>query len=142
MVTLTEQAPTNLPEKEQKNIDGQILNREKTLGIHTDYDRLVEASLFIDRKFINYAVITGVVERPERIFGASAWADYLDGRIYAKDNLKKTLNIDFLKELHKRLTARSNPKVSGILRNGGVMGGSYDGGKPVTYMPEQIKAID
>lgn len=135
------QLPTKEPPSQQ--LEEEIQNAEKKLGIETEYDRLMEASLFIDKKFINYALITGVTPNPERIFGAKTWADYLDARITAKEYGDKDLTPDFISQIHKKLTHRSNPDISGKIRSNGVIGASYDeSGVPVTYSQEQIDAIE
>ncbi len=129
--------------EQPKPLDHIISESEKALGIETEYDRLAEASLFIDKKFLNYALITGGTQKPERVIGKEAWADYLDGRLFARQYGKRDLTIDFIFELHRKLTARSNPEISGQIRDCAVEGASYDDGdKPVTYTPEQVKAIE
>ncbi len=143
MFSQSEKAQVPTKESPSKQLEQQIQNSEKALGIKTEYDRLVESSLFIDKKFLNYALITGVTPNPERIFGANAWADYLDARVAAKEYGNRSLTPDFIIELHRKLTQRSNPDVSGQIRSTGVIGASYDEtGEPVTYTKEQISAIE
>lgn len=130
-------------EKPQESLENTILRSEKALGLETEYDRQTEASLFIDKKFLSYALITGVVQRSERVFGGKAWADYLDGRLFARQYGKQDLTPDFIRELHAKLTYRSDPEISGKIREFGVIGASYDEcGKPVTYTKEQVSAIE
>lgn len=137
------ETPVSVKEKLPETIEQQINASEKSLGIESDFDRQLEASLFIDKKFLSYALITGVTQRPERVFGDKAWADYLDGRLFARQYGKQDLTPDFIRELHTKLTQRSDPKIPGRIRDVGVIGASYDDGKkPVTYTPEQIKAIE
>lgn len=139
----SEKAQVPAKEPPSKQLEQQIQNSEKTLGIETEYDRLIEASLFIDKKFLNYALITGVTPNPERIFGANTWADYLDARVAVKEYGSQSLTPDFILDLHKKLTQRSNPEVSGKIRSNGVIGASYDEtGKPVTYTQDQVNAIE
>lgn len=136
---------TSIPplENSAESLNEQIKILESKLDIESDYDRQLEASLFIDKIFLNYSIITGVVERPERIFGDDAWADYLEGRIYARNYGKTDLTPDFICNLHASLTQRSNPKIAGRIRSVGVIGASYeDGSKPVRYTQEQIHAIE
>lgn len=147
MLTSTELPPSlkeaKIEKPPSKQLEHEISGAEKTLGIKTEYDRLMETSLFIDKKFLNYALITGVTPQPERIFGADAWADYLDARVTAKEHGNQSLTPDFILNLHKKLTQRSNPDVSGKIRANGVIGASYDEiGKPVTYTKDQINAIE
>ncbi|MBA3724260.1 MAG: Fic family protein [Candidatus Levybacteria bacterium] len=127
----------------QKPIDLEIRSSERALGIHTAYDRLNEASLFIDRKFLNYGIITGVTKKPERIFGDNEWADYLDGRLFAKEYGQQDLTPAFVTQLHTKLTTRSNLDVGGKLRDIGVIGGSFDStGEPIVLPSEQVAAIN
>jgi len=129
--------------QQHEAIDQQIHTAEKSLGIESEFDRQLEASLFIDKKFLSYALITGVTAKPERVFGDKAWADYLDGRLFTRQYGKQDLTPDFIRDLHSKLTQRSDPKISGKIRDVGVIGASYDDGKnPVTYTPEQISAIE
>ena len=133
-----------LPRKDRfLSLERKIHKSEQKLGINSDFDRLLEASLFIDRNFLNYFLITGEPKNPERIFGNRAWLDYLSGRLYAKQYGNQELSIDFIKELHKLLSKNSNTKNAGSIRSYGVMGASYDDAKkPVEYKPEQVKAIE
>lgn len=129
--------------EKQKPIDLEIRSSERALGIENTYDRLNEASLFIDKKFLNYGIITGVTKRPERIFGDNAWADYLDGRLFAKEYGQQALTPEFVLDVHKKLTARSNTEIGGVIRNVGVIGGSFDtDGEPISLTDEQITAIN
>lgn len=130
-------------EKPPESLEHTIHKSERALGVETEYDRQAEASLFIDKKFLSYALITGVTKKPERVFSDKAWADYLDGRLFARQYGKQDLTPDFIRELHTKLTQRSDPKISGKIRDVGVVGASYDDGKkPVTYTAEQVKAIE
>lgn len=143
MAEQDEQGAVAVVERPTESLDHIILESERALGIETDYDRQAEASLFIDKKFLIYALITGVAKKPEQVFGGKAWVDYLDGRLFARKYGKQDLTPDFIRELHIKLTQRSDPKISGKLRDVGVIGASYDDGKyPVTYTAEQVKAIE
>lgn len=138
---MVEQSQTSGKE-EQISLEDQIRKAEENLGLKNENDKLIEASLFIDKKFLSYALITGVVQKPEHVFGEKAWADYLDGRIYTKQYRNNSLTSEFVVELQKNLTKRFAPRVSGKIRNRGVIGASYDSGQPVTYAFEQVKAIE
>lgn len=132
-----------LLERQQKPIEDQIHESERLLGIESEYDRLLEASLFIDKSFLSYALITGVTKKPERVFGDKAWADYLDGRLFARTYGKQDLTLDFILGLHKKLTLRSDPEISGKIRDVDAKAAAYDDPtKPVTYTAEQIRAIE
>ncbi len=115
---------------------------EKKLGTETAEDRLIEAGLFIDQKFINVAIITGNTQNPERMFGDDAWMDYVEARKAAKEYGGKDLTPDFIINLQKKLTRYSNRKVSGKIRDAVVRAADYnDPREPVTYSQEQLKAI-
>lgn len=130
-------------ERPHESLEHSIEESEKALGILTEYDRQAEASLFIDKKFLSYALITGVSKNSERVFGDNAWADYLDGRLFARQYGKQALTPNFIRELHTKLTQRSDPKISGKIRDVGVIGASYDdGNNPATYTADQVKAIE
>lgn len=132
-----------LLERQEKPIQDQIRESEKTLGIESEHDRLLEASLFIDKSFLSYALITGVAKKPERVFGDNAWADYLDARLFARQYGKQNLTLDFIVNLHKKLTQRSDPEISGQIRDVDARGAAYDDeDKPVTYTAEQVRAIE
>jgi hypothetical protein len=136
-------ASTAVIERQEGELEYQINQSERALGIETDLDRLTEATLFIDRKFLNYSLITGVASKPERIFGDKAWADYLDGRIFAREYGNRKLTPDFIRELHAELTQNTNPEISGEIRSVGIKAGSYDDtSKPVTYTKEQLRAVE
>lgn len=124
-------------ENEKSNI-AQIESSESL----SNQDRLIEASLFIDQKFINVAVITGNTKNPELMFGETPWLDYMDARKASKNYGKNELTTDFILELHKFLTRRSNPEVSGKIRDFVVIAADYNNPeKPVSYTKEQAQII-
>lgn len=134
---------TTLKSEEPFDLEKQIRKSEREIGITSDFDRLIEASLFIDRKFLNYALVTGVTNRHEMIFGSKSWLDYLEGRNFVRKYGNQELNIDFIIKLHKLLTAKTSPKISGIIRDFAVMGASYDNiQKPINLTDEELKAIE
>ena len=143
MAELNKYSTVAVLEKSPDSLGHSISESEKALRLETKYDRQAEASLFIDRKFLSYALITGETNKPEQIFGPEAWADYLDGRLFTRQYGNQYLTPDFILDLHTQLTKRSNPNVSGKIRNIGIVGGSYDNlGQPVTYTKEQVEAIE
>lgn len=116
---------------------------EKDIGIDTPEDRLIEAGLFIDEKFLGVAVITGNTANPERLFGKKAWVDYLGARKAAREYGRQDLSPQFIIDLHRRLTQHSNPANSGKIRGSKVYGADYnDSSKPVTYDPEQVRTLE
>lgn len=122
-------------------IEEQIQRLEKELGIETELQRALEASLLIDRKFFDIAVISGN-QNAERMFGNNAWADWLEGRVAAKEYGKRPLSLDFIKQLHTKLTKRTNPLISGVFRKLDLVGGDYKNlGQPASYSDEQLQAI-
>jgi len=127
----------------QEKLGDQIHESERALGLESEYDKLLEASLFIDKSFLSYALITGVTKKPERVFGDKAWADYLDGRLFAREYGRKDLTPEFIIRLHKKLIQRSDPEISGQIRYGDAKAAAYDDpAKPVTYTTGQVKAIE
>src|SRR5260221_2505589 len=88
---------------QRKEIGNDIALAERELGILTDNDRLIEASLFIYWKFIRAAVITGQTDNLERSFGDKEWLGWLEARKVAKDHLNDDLTPELISELHNRL---------------------------------------
>jgi hypothetical protein len=128
---------------EKHNFEDRIRKNESLLGLHSEYDRQLEASLFIDKKFLSYALITGTVNRPERVFGDKLWADYLEARVLAKEYGNTELTPEFILILHKALSLHTDPHKGGVIRDFGVIGGAYDNpGEPVEYTDLQIKTIE
>lgn len=122
-------------------LEGEIDHLEKELGIRNKEDRLIESSLFVDKKFMDVAVITGNTARPERLFGDEAWADYLEARKATKRYGAQALTPDFIIELHNILTKRSG-QTSSEIRSGDVVAADYkDPSKGVTYTEEQVSNI-
>ena len=88
----TELPPLMLPDKSEvfgdieaePSIYKTIETFEKELGLRSSSDRLLETSLFIDKKFLQVAIVTENSFRQERMFGNEAWADWLEGRIEAR----------------------------------------------------------
>lgn len=143
MAELRDHSQVALLERQEKPIGDQIHESERALGLESEYDKLLEASLFIDKSFLSYALITGVAKQPERVFGDKAWADYLDGRLFAREYGRKDLTPEFIIGLHKKLTQRSDPEISGQIRDVDAKASAYDDpGKPVAYTTEQVRAIE
>lgn len=126
----------------EKISEDEIKRLEKEKGIETDEDRVIEASLLIDKKFLDVQVIAGKETSLERIFGGKAWADWLNARIAAKNYGNNELNLDFIIDLHSRLAKHTNPQIAGEIRQLQVTCGDYKNlGRPVVYTDNQIDAI-
>lgn len=122
-------------------VEEHIAKLEQELGIETDGQRLLEATLLIDGKFIRTAAITGV-EHPERMFGDNEWADWLAARQYAQDYGDQDITPEFLVAIHKKLTQRTNAEIGGRIRSVAVVGGDYKTlGDPVVYSQEEYQAL-
>jgi len=75
-------------------------------------DRIAEASLLIDWKFLKTDLIAGY-NKIECGFGDEAWAGHLAARVFTRKYGKQDLTVDFIKEVHKRLNKYSNPEKAG-----------------------------
>ena len=123
----------------EQNLQERI---EKSLEIENREDRLIEASLFVDKKFLDTAIITGNAKNPELMFGRNEWMDYLEARRAAKEYGDRELSVDFIVALHKILTNRSNPDFSGKIREVKARAADYNHPhKAVTYTDEQLEAV-
>lgn len=87
--------PNILDRVRNQTLSERIKNAETDLGIHTSADRLREASLLVDRKFVQVAVISGKTDGLEQIFGAQEWLGWLQARNLAKA-YKGLLTKDFI----------------------------------------------
>ncbi len=118
-------------------------NLGKELELETPTQRGLEASLFIDRKFLDVAIITGTTQSPEKLFGKDAWEGYLSARKFARQYGNGDLNIDFIRSIHKKLMHNTNSNLAGRIRNTTVRAGDYnDPQKPVTYTEAEIENIN
>jgi len=115
---------------------------EKELRLETAGQRALEASLFIDKKFLDVAVITGEQTPPELLFGRSAWKGYTDARALARQSISQELSVDLIKRIHEKVANPVEPKIAGKIRNSNVRAGDYnDPTKAVRYTNEQIESI-
>jgi hypothetical protein len=123
--------------------EADIASLESLAGIETGEDRLAEASLLVDWKFIRSALITGNSLAIERAFGNGVWANWLDARIQARQYGNQDLTVDFIKNIHIALTRRTNPELGGQFRWGGIVGGDYTNvGQPASLTPDQIEGVE
>jgi hypothetical protein len=120
-------------------IDTTIRRLESELGIRTDAERGLEARLFIDRKFLDIAFVSGQ-PRPEILFGKAEWAGHLEARLAARKYGRRPLTVDFMQDLHKRFQMHTdNPEWGGVLTDG--RGRGWGGlTKPLTK--DEIAAIE
>ncbi|WP_267467211.1 Fic family protein [Nocardia flavorosea] len=88
--------------------------RAADLGTRTRAELLVLASLFIDKKHLDIAVVAGQA-RPERLYGLREWAGFLDALAYARAHRGRDLSVPFLLELHRRLTPAYESQIGGVL---------------------------
>ncbi|MET8800449.1 hypothetical protein ABZV91_29160 [Nocardia sp. NPDC004568] len=103
------------PEFLDRDIHYQITCLEREMGLTSEARRLLEASLYIDRKFWATAV-AGRQPEPHLIFGADHWASYLHARLYARRYGNQDLTVSFIRGIHKRLAIRHDPEAAGRCR--------------------------
>ncbi|MET8797139.1 hypothetical protein ABZV91_11940 [Nocardia sp. NPDC004568] len=134
-------------------IDTTIHRLESALGIHTDAERALEAKLFIDRKFLDIAFVSGQ-PRPETLFGKAEWAGHLEARRAAREHGRRPLTVEFMQDLHKRFQLHTdNPESGGVLTDGRGRGwgglarplaadeiAAIDGNPLLSYVPPPFKA--
>ncbi len=126
---------------EQFAIEHEVAALEKELGIETERDRIVEASLLVDKKFVDTAAISGHSERIATMFGLEAWSDWMKARLLAK-KYNGELTEDFIADMHRELAKHTIPEYVGKIRSVSVVGGDYQHlGQPTTYTQEQIDVI-
>jgi hypothetical protein len=93
------------------SLEIQIRKAEQRLGIETQAQRLLEASLVIDKPFFEAALLTDYPQ-PERLFGDKEWLAYLNARLLAKKHGKKPLTSFFIQDIHAELMKTTYPGVS------------------------------
>lgn len=131
-----------VPENPGEGLEATITRLEHELGITSIHDRILEASLFIDNKFLTAEVLMGRAKGVERLFGDEAWVDWLEGHKLAREYGRKPLTPEFMMLLHRSLAKRSAPEFAATLRGYGVLGGDYTNvGQPAVYTEDQVAAI-
>ncbi|WP_459545878.1 WXG100-like domain-containing protein [Nocardia sp. X0981] len=110
--------------------------RAAELGVRTEAERLVLASLFIDKRHLDIAVVAGQ-PHPELLYGGREWAGFLDATAHARAYGDRELTVPFVLELHRRLTAMAAPEIAGALVESQAIGVQQD---PLTA--EQKEALD
>jgi len=136
--------PLSLSHKDsrRKTSESSSSKLEKKLGLETPTQRALEASLFIDKKFLDVAVITGNTQAPEKLFGKDAWEGYLSARKFLRQYGNGDLNIDFIRSVHQKLMQTTNSDLAGRIRDTAVRAGNYnDPQKPVAYTEGEVKNI-
>lgn len=91
-----------------------IDRRSAELGLDTPGKRALESSLFIDEPVHQVALLSGH-PRPELVFGEGAWAGYLNARAFARQYGDQELIVQFVTELHRRMSQTTNPRIGGVL---------------------------
>ena len=89
----------NYNEAKISYLDTKIQRLEEELGLNSSLDVAIEASLLVDFKFVQAAVIRGD-KNVERLFGKEAWADWLQAREFTRSNLEATLTPELIIESH------------------------------------------
>jgi prophage maintenance system killer protein len=118
----------------------RIEEYEKELGIDTPKKRILEASLFVDLPLLKVSTLRGDVH-PEQLFGADAWANWLEARVTAR--AMKDLNSENVMLLQSILTKGILPvELRGLVRPMGVAGGDYTNlGEPMVLDDSSLKEI-
>ncbi|MGO4646561.1 sigma-70 family RNA polymerase sigma factor [Nocardia sp. 2YAB30] len=115
--TTTEPAAVAVPSNAESELE--IRELEAELGLETDAQRLLAASLYMEDLFREVAVVAGQ-PRPERLFGDADWAGFLDAekyaRHYGRDNPDDEFSVAFMLEIHARLLCRTAPEAAGRLQ--------------------------
>lgn len=113
---------------------------EEITQTNTPLAKTAEAALLVDDKFIKTGIITGQTGL-EKTFGEEAWVDWLNARTAARAYGKQPLTVDFIRDLHIRLTGTTDPSIGGSPRIGAARGGDYSQPGPATYTKEQADEI-
>jgi hypothetical protein len=90
-------------------MERQIQELEHAMGITSEPERLLEASLLVDRKFLGTMALTGYRFFMERHFGDEAWAGHLHARLLTRLHGNAPLSISFVASLHRAYLARTHP---------------------------------
>ncbi|WP_459545767.1 WXG100-like domain-containing protein [Nocardia sp. X0981] len=120
----------------QREATTLIEDRLAVLQVNTDVERLVLAALFIDKSYLDVAIVAGQ-PRPELLFGMREWAGFLDAMAFARDYGDRELTVPFVRELHRRLMVLSIPELAGVLVSSSPMGVQQN-----SPTDEQLAALD
>ncbi|OXR43984.1 hypothetical protein B7C42_04223 [Nocardia cerradoensis] len=117
------------------SVDGGV--RTGRPRVETSIQAILEARLLIERKFLDIALVSGQ-PRPWELFGEQEWLGHLDAREFAR-GYRGPLTVEFIRELHRKLAARTMPEFGGLLQGTRVRGwGTLH--EPLTE--EQIAVVD
>jgi len=124
-------------------IETDIRRLEEKVGIKNEEDRVIEAALLIDSKFLNTAVITENYESIERFFGDEVWMGWLKARLEEQEHGTQELSEEFINKLHTALTHQSRGSTPGQLRNSTAMGQNYltDKHAPLSFTHAECRSI-
>ena len=101
--------------EEKLRTEAEIARYERLAGIETDMERVLEASCFVDRQFLEVALITDT-EAPERLFGDKEWLGYLKARVLLESISPGELTPEILIRVHEELAQDTNPQIAGVYR--------------------------
>lgn len=113
---------------------------EEITQTNTPLAKTAETALLVDDKFVRTGIITGQTGL-EKTFGEEAWVDWLNARTAARAYGKQPLTVDFIRDLHIRLTGTADPSIGGSPRIGAARGGDYSQPGPATYTKEHADEI-
>lgn len=131
----------DIQEHEKEQIRAEVRKTEIKLGINTPAQRALEASLFIDKPFMDIAQLRED-EHPEEMFGIKAWKGWVEARLAAEE-IKRELTSEDIRHLHVLMTQGLAPNLRGRVRNNISFGRDYVvKGAPITFTQEQIDAIN
>ncbi|MGK8488389.1 NUDIX domain-containing protein [Nocardia asiatica] len=99
--------------------------RLASLHVRTEAERLVLASLFIDKRYLDVAIVAEQ-PRPELLFGVREWAGFLDAMSFTRAYGNQELTVPFVRELHRRLMALTDPSSAGVFAGIALAGAQYD----------------
>lgn len=91
-------ASEHLVSEEQRE---RIAGLEKKLGIQNDRDRLLEASLCIHNDLLTVHAFANAADivKPELLYGAQYWENWLRGRVFMRENTQSELTVEKVVEL-------------------------------------------
>ncbi|MBI1863756.1 Fic family protein [Candidatus Woesebacteria bacterium] len=124
---------------DEKALRHECRELEQQLGIETEEQRILEASLFIDMPFLEVSALRKD-KHPEELFGIEAWKGWLSARITARQ--MDELSVEGIVELHTKL-AEGMDITGGQLRSKSAIGADYTNtGSPITFTKSQATATE
>lgn len=116
--------PIELDAAEIAVLDREIVANERTIGIVNERLRWREASLFIDKAFIDTAILNGRARGFERLLGHHEWNGYLEAKYYCDNYGYQQATPEFFLEIHRNFLKHQAPEVAGTYATGSYRGGS------------------